>query len=263
MITIGYISDIKNGDVYVTYSHVDKNICFHTEPNYNIGDIVAVELETKFDPIIETVCNNYSYEEIVGLQSIHNIDTSIIKYIYSYQDYLFRIAFDNYCTDVFFQKIKSNGISSILYEKFLDTIISSDSFQYIVAYVSDTDISELIDKRNVSLYDITDKYGDYIGSRIECTDFGDSYINSFLHIIGSYSPICVNNSPKQLPGETYMQAVNRTINSTATNAKKNYSKVEHLSRLLKEVLLTKQLYESEKNRIHKEAEKYLGYSFAK
>lgn len=104
MITIGYISDIKNGDVYVTYSHVDKDIYFHTEPNYNIGDIVAVELETRFDPIIETTCKNHSYEEIVGLRSIHNIDASTIKYVYSYQDYLFRIAFDNYCTEVFFKK---------------------------------------------------------------------------------------------------------------------------------------------------------------
>ena len=258
MITIGYISDIKNDDVYITYSHVDKDICFHTESNYNIGDIVAVELETKFGPII-----NYSYEEIVGLRSIYNIDASTIKYVYSYQDYLFRIAFGNYCTEEFFQEIKRNGISSILYEKFLDLIISSDSFQYIVAYVSDTDISELIDKRNVSLYNITDKYGDYKESRIECTDYGDSYINSFLRIIGSYSPICINNSPKQFPRETYMQAVNRTINSTAINAKKNYSKVEHLSHLLKEILLVKQLYVSEKFRVHKEAEKYLGYSFAK
>lgn len=60
-----------------------------------------------------------------------------------------------------------------------------------------------------------------------------------------------------------MQAVNRIINSTAINAKKNYSKVEHLSLLLKEILLTKQLYESEKSRVHEEAKKYLGYSFAK
>lgn len=263
MITIGYISDIKNGDVYVTYSHVDKDICFHAEQNYNIGDIVAVELVTKFDPIIETVCNNYSYEEIVGLRPIQDIDTSIIEYVYSYQDYLFRIAFNNYCTENFFREIKHNGISSILYEKFLDLIISSDSFQYIVAYVSDTDISNLIDKRNVSLYDITDKYGDYKCSRIECTDYCDSYLNSFLHITGSYSPVCINNSPKQLLGETYMQAVNRTINSTAINLKKNYSKVEHLSHLLKEILLIKQLYESEKNKVHKEAEKYLGFSFFK
>lgn len=263
MITIGYISDIKNGDVYVTYSHVDRDICFHTEPNYNIGDIVAVELETKFDSIIETICNNYSYEEIVGLRSIHNIDVSTIEYVYSYQDYLFRIAFDNYCTEEFFQAIKCNGISSILYDKFLDLMIFGNSIQYIVKYVSDTNISELIDKRNVSLYDITDKYGDYKGSRIECTDYGDSYINSLLRIIGSYSPICVNNSPKQLSGETYQQAVNRTINITAINAKKNYSKEEHLSCLLKEVLLIKQLYESEKSRVYKEAEKYLGYSFAK
>lgn len=49
MITIGYISDIKYDDVYVTYSHVDKDICFHTKANYHIGNIVAVELETKRD----------------------------------------------------------------------------------------------------------------------------------------------------------------------------------------------------------------------
>lgn len=260
MITIGYISDIENSGVYVTYSHVDKDIYFYTESNYNIGDIVAIELETKFDPIIG---NNYSYEEIVGLRPIHDIDSSLIKYIYAYQDCLFRIAFDNYCTEDFLKEIKCNGISSILYEEFLDFIISSDAFQYIVAYVSDVDISELIDKRNVSLCDITDKYGDYKGSRIECTDYGDSYINSLLRIVGSYSPICINNSPQQFPGETYMQAVNRIINSTAIDAKKNYSKVEHLSHLLKEIILIKQLYELEKSKVRKEAEKYLGYSFDK
>ncbi len=111
MITIGYISDIKYDDVYVTYSHVDKDICFRTKANYHIGDIVAVELETKRD--------------------------------------------------------------------------------------------------------------------------------------------------------TYIQAVDRTINSTAINAKTNYSKVEHLSHLLKEILFIKQLYESEKVRVHKESERYLGYSFTK
>lgn len=65
MITIGYISDIKNDDANVTYSHVDKDLCSPTKENYHLRDI-AVELGTKFDPIIETVCKEYSYEEIVG-----------------------------------------------------------------------------------------------------------------------------------------------------------------------------------------------------
>ena len=88
------------------------------------------------------------------------------------------------------------------------------------------------------------------------TKYKDSYLNSLLYVYGSYSPTCCNNSPKQLPNETYSQAVKRIEEETKQQALKRYCKYEHLLHLLKECLIIRPLYKQEIEKIYNIALKF-------
>lgn len=92
------------------------------------------------------------------------------------------------------------------------------------------------------------------------TKYKDSYLNSLLYVYGSYSPTCCNNSPKQLPNETYSQAVKRIEEETKQQALKRYCKYEHLLHLLKECLIIRPLYKQEIEKIYNIAFKYMKYN---
>lgn len=142
----------------------------------------------------------------------------------------------------------------------MDRILASN-FDFLEQYINSIVITKLVASRKVNIIEYEyDKNGDYsYRCNIECTDYQDSYLNSFLHIIGSYSPTCINNTPAKLPNETYQQTVDRIIRETANRTLTQYSKEEHLQYLLYECKQIRSLYETEKQRISELAKKYLNY----
>lgn len=255
MWTIGFINNIENNIIYLTYTHVDYNIPFTLVDvrQFKIKDIVGIELnENIIHGIahykVETICK---YSQSTIADKIH--------IFYEYQKYLISIANCRFDTDEFYKQLKELGISKLLYYH-LSSILSSN-WEFLHKYIENVDIVKLIASRKVSIIEYEyDKNGDYsYRCHIDCTNYQDSFLNSFLHIIGSYSNTCVNNTPVQLPNETYSQAVDRVIKETANRTLIQYSKEKHFQHLLSECKQIRSLYEDEKKAILNLAKKYLYY----
>lgn len=261
MWTIGYINDIKDDAIYVTYSHVDKNIEFRTLEKFALYEIVSIHLEHKWNNYggVEWEDDEWEDGEIVDIAHFdENIRT---EFVYSYQETLLNIIRDDYINGDFAQRLK-NKFSRFLIDDFLDLIIRDDIDQ-LTHYVNSISIEELVKHRKIRIIETKDKYGEYTGCKVECTDYRDTYLNGLLHIYGSYSPWCVNNTPERLPRETYNQTVERVAKTTAFLAIKNYSKMRHLQILLDECLQIKEEYKTKKENIHKIANEYMNYPLNK
>lgn len=172
------------------------------------------------------------------------------------------IAFNNFVTNSFINELKHEGISEIFIEDFLNKILNNNGIIYIANYVESISIDKLVNERKIVIEEYKyDKNGDYsYRCRINCTKYKDSYLNSLLYVYGSYSPTCCNNSPKQLPNETYSQAVKRIEEETKQQALKRYCKYEYLLHLLKECLIIRPLYKQEVEKIYNIAFKYMKYN---
>lgn len=256
MQTIGFISNIENNILYLTYTHLDYNIPFKSRDvrHFNIKDIVGIELK-------ECISNSgIAYCEITNVCNFSQIeDLSQIQIFYEYQKYLIVIAQNKFDSNNFYNKLNELGISTILYIHLSDILKSN--LDFINDYVSKISIEELISSRKVDLIESEyDKNGDCsYRCYIECTNYQDSYLNKLLRLTGSYSPTCVNNKPVVLPHETYQQAVNRIIKESKNNALAQYSKIGHIQQLLNECKIIKSLYDSEKQSILSQAKKYYDY----
>ena len=248
MWTIGFIENITEDFLYITYSHVDQNIPIkRNSTSYSINDIIGIHISEENRNRITEICN---YER---LESI-NIQT-----IYEYQKYLIHIAYNRFDSGDFYNQLKYKNLSKVISYNLYN--ILDCNFDCIHDYINSISITEIIKQREVEIIEYEyDENGDYsYRCKLECTDFNDSYLNSLLLIKGSYSPTCTNNSPKQLPGESYEEAVRRVINSTRNNALIEYSKEKHLKQLYSECDIIKGMYLNEKRRIMELAQKYLGY----
>jgi hypothetical protein len=140
--------------------------------------------------------------------------------------------------------------------------LQDDYFTILVNYIN-----------KFNIYDFSNKFRINIVTYLHKTNDGDtderyelcfpqtesSYIKSFYPQYGGWSQCCVNNYPKQRPYETYKQAVFRLENEIKSNLIERYSKEKHLIHLIQECILIKEEYQKERNRIYKEANKYLGY----
>lgn len=255
MWTIGYINNIINDTIYLTYTHVDYNIpyVFSNIQQFRIKDIVAIKLEEK-------IIHGLAYYNVIAIYKLSQLDSSIkIHTFYEYQKYLINIANNKFDTDGFYKKISNIRISKILSNHLND--IFNSNFEFLNYYISSLDITKLVTSRKVNVVEYEyDKNGDYsYRCRIECTDYHDSYINSFLYINGSYSSTCINNTPAQLPNETYQQAVDRIIKETANRILSQYSKEKHFQHLLCECKQIQSLYETEKQTILELVKNYLRY----
>lgn len=258
MWTIGYIHYITNTIAYITYSHVDQDIPYQLKCDkglFHAWDIIAVGLQ-------EHIYNGIANYDIIDIIKIQNFDISLIEYFYDYQSSLMNIAFNNFVTNSFINELKHEGISEIFIEDFLNKILNNNGIIYIASYVESISIDKLVNERKIVIEEYEyDKNGDHsYRCRINCTKYKDSYLNSLLYVYGSYSPTCCNNSPKQLPNETYSQAVKRIEEETKQQALKRYCKYEHLLHLLKECLIIRSLYKQEIEKIYNIAFKYMKYN---
>lgn len=255
MLTIGFISNIIDKTIYLTYTHVDCDRPFTLSDvqQFRIKDIVIIKLD-------EEIIHGIAHHNIVDVYRFTPSTISLdIHMFYEYQKYLIDIAYDKFDTDEFYKRLNTLGFSKLLYSH-LDRILASN-FDFLEQYINSIVITKLVASRKVNIIEYEyDKNGDYsYRCNIECTDYQDSYLNSFLHIIGSYSPTCINNTPAKLPNETYQQTVDRIIRETANRTLTQYSKEEHLQYLLYECKQIRSLYETEKQRISELAKKYLNY----
>ena len=255
MWTIGYISKIINNTIYLTYTHIDYNIPYTLSDihQFRVKDIVGIKLE-------EEITDGLSCYNITAVDKLNLLYSSVkIHTFYEYQNCLIGIANNRFDTDNFYKKLSNIGISKIL-STYLNCILNSN-FEFLDCYINSIDIPKLIASRVVNVVEYEyDKNGDYsYRCRIECTDYQDSFLNSFLHITGSYSPTCVNNTPAQLLNETYQEAVDRIAKETANSFLTLYSKEKHFQHLLHECQQIKLLYETERQNVLELAKKYLYY----
>lgn len=259
MWTIVYIHNIKNKIAYITYSHVDQDTPYLLNKDkgmFHAWDIIAIGLQ-------EHIYNNgIVHYDIIDIAHIQDFDTCLITYFYEYQSCLMNIAFDNFVTNSFINKLKHMDISTILIDKYLNSIVNNSGVIDIANYVDSISIAKLVQDRIIVVEEYEyDKNGDYsYRCRINCTTYKDSYLNSLLYFVGSYSPTCCNNFPKQLPHETYNQAVKRLEEETKQQALKRYCKYEHLLFLLKECISIKSLYQQEIENTFNTACKYINYN---
>ncbi len=256
MWTIGYISAIYEKDFcLLTYSHVDKDLVLRREidATFHKNEIVGIKLSEK---IINGI-SDYKVEDICHYSDLPKSD---IKIFYAYQNYLYDIANNRFDTENFYISMKQHNVSRILLNN-LQKVLNRN-YDFIYDYIDNISIDSLIKERNVKIVEhLYDKNGDYsCRAEVECTEYLDSYLNSLLHIVGSYSPYCVNNSPKQEPNESYQQAVERVIEETKVNAKSLYLPKHHLNHLLQECSVIENCYMKEKNEILDKVKYYLEYT---
>lgn len=246
MWTIGYICHIEVGFIYITYSHCNSFIKFETPNEFILYEIVLIHLGKD--------------EEIVEVQ--HYDDKRPIEFVYSYQSTLLRIVKDNFITGDFVKRIETS-YSRLLSHDYLSHIIKTDDIGFLLEYINNIDIKNLAVNRTINIFDITDDEGNYKSSRVECTDFKDTYLNKLLYIDGFYSPTCVNNTPTMMPYKSFSDAVARIAKVTEKEAIRKYSKREHLRMLLEECMAIKDEFQIEQNNILKQANYYLNYPINK
>ncbi len=255
MWTIGYINNITDDTIYLTYTHVDYNIPYKLSDNQNfkIKDVVAIKLEEK-------IKYGSAYYNVIAIYKFSQLKPFIkIHIFYEYQEYLINIANNKFDTNGFYKKLSEVGTSKILSNHLND--IFNSNFDFLDYYINNLNITNIINSRKVNIIEYEyDKNGDYsYRCDVECTDYHDSYLNSFLHINGSYSSNCINNTPVQLPNETYQEAVNRLVKETTNRILTHYSKERHFQYLLNECKQIHSLYKTEKQTILELAKKYLYY----
>lgn len=255
MWTIGYIDRIEGDELFIVYEYQNTMhfICSSAKI-YREKQIVGIHLQ-------EAIVNQFAEHEIIDICEYSMLDISNVHIFYDYQRVLINIASENYQTSDFIRNIESQKVSKFLLRQQVLTKILNIDFGFISEYVRNTSIEHLLDRREVHLYEHTNHSTDNTEdwTEIICTDYEDSYLNSLLQIKGSYSYIGVNNTPKLLPGETYVQAVDRVIHNSKVNAIKQYSQYVHMQVLLHECSVILSEYHASRCSVLERAKNYLGY----
>lgn len=142
---------------------------------FHAWDIIAVGLQ-------EHIYNGIANYDIIDIIKIQNFDISLIEYFYDYQSSLMNIAFNNFVTNSFINKLKHEGISEIFIEDFLNKILNNNGIIYIANYVESISIDKLVNERKIVVEEYEyDKNGDHsYRCRINSTKYKDSYLNSLL-----------------------------------------------------------------------------------
>lgn len=248
--TIGYIDAICGNSLFLTYTHWEAHVHFHYKGN----------VQFKEKQIVGIKINYLDEGEVIDVCEYVNLDLSELYIMYDYQNALKYIASDNYLTDSFIRTLRSSGISKLLLENSVLNNILNGDLSFIGVYVKSISIKDLCSSIEVHFFEHSsnrDNTEDW--TEVISTDFKDSYLNSLLQIKGTYSNICVNNTPERLPGETYAQVVERTLQNTKIDALKRYSRHAHLQALLQECCLILSMYEETRHSILHTAKEYLMY----
>lgn len=105
MWTIGFINNMTQDNLYITYSHVDRNIPIKKpNPNYNINDIIGIHIS-------EVIEDGIPYDEIIEICNFEKLKTCQIRTLFEYQNSLIHIASNRFDSNDFYKELRSQNIS--------------------------------------------------------------------------------------------------------------------------------------------------------
>ena len=111
MLTIGFISNIIDKTIYLTYTHVDCDRPFTLSDvqQFRIKDIVIIKLD-------EEIIHGIAHHNIVDVYRFTPSTISLdIHMFYEYQKYLIDIAYDKFDTDEFYKRLNTLGFSKLVF----------------------------------------------------------------------------------------------------------------------------------------------------